>query len=145
VTDRHLRLAMGGAATAGLAVAGYLTWVHYAHAQPICLAGGGGCAVVQASEWATFAGVPVALIGLIGYALILGSLLIAGEAGRVLGALLALGGFGFSAYLTWIELFELGAICQWCVASAAIMTVLAVLASVRLVRGAPPRAAGAES
>ena len=37
------------------------------------------------------------------------------------GALLALVGFGFSAYLTWVELFEIDAVCQWCVVSAVLM------------------------
>ena len=43
-------------------------------------------------------------------------------------------GFGFSAYLTYLELFEIDAICQWCVASAVIMTVLLVLTWTRAIR-----------
>jgi uncharacterized membrane protein len=45
---------------------------------------------------------------------------------------LALAGFGFSAYLTYRELFTIDAICQWCVASAAVMTALAVTCVWRL-------------
>jgi uncharacterized membrane protein len=139
MTDRRLRLAVAVLSLLGLAVAGYLTWVHYADLDPICAGGSGGCEKVQSSDYAELAGVPVALLGLIGYGAILASLAVPGDAGRFVGALLALAGFGFSAWLTYVELFEIDAICQWCVASAAIMTALAVLTSLRF---AAPRPAG---
>ena len=87
---------------------------------------------MQNSSYAELAGIPVALLGLIGYALILSSLWVPGEAGRLGGAVLALAGFGFSAYLTWLELFEIDAICQWCVVSAVLMSALAVSTSWRV-------------
>ena len=118
----------------GLAVAAYLTYVHYAELEPICAGGAGGCEKVQSSSYAELAGTPVAVLGVAGYALILASLWVPGDAGRLAGTLLALVGFGFSAYLTWIEVFELDAICQWCVASAVLMTILAVATSCRLVQ-----------
>ena len=120
----------------GLAVAAYLTYVHYAELEPICAGGAGGCEKVQSSSYAELAGTPVAVLGVAGYALILASLWVPGDAGRLAGTLLALVGFGFSAYLTWIEVFELDAICQWCVASAVLMTILAVATSCRLVQRA---------
>jgi uncharacterized membrane protein len=132
MSERRLRGLIALAALIGLAVAAYLTYVHYAELEPIC-AGGGGCEKVQNSSYADLAGIPVAVLGLIGYALILASLWIPGESGRLAGTLLALVGFGFSAYLTWVELFEIDAICQWCVASAVLMTILAVATSWRLV------------
>jgi uncharacterized membrane protein len=133
MTERRLRLATALVCVLGLAVAGYLTYIHYAELEPLCVGGGGGCEKVQASDYAELAGVPVALLGLAGYALILASLWVPGDAGRVSGALLALTGFGFSLYLTWVELFEIDAICQWCVVSAVLMTVLAVTTAWRLV------------
>jgi uncharacterized membrane protein len=139
MSDRRLRIAVAVLSLAGLGVAGYLTWVHYADLEPICAGGSGGCEKVQSSDYAELAGVPVALLGLIGYAAILGSLAVPGDPGRFAGAVLALAGFGFSAWLTYVELFEIDAICQWCVASAVIMTALAVLTSLRF---AAPRPAG---
>lgn len=119
-------------ALAGIAVAGYLTWVHYFGLEVVCLASG-GCEKVQASDYARFAGVPVALLGLLGYVGILAAtVLVPGEQGRLAAAFLALVGFGFSAYLTWAELFRIHAICQWCVASAVIMTALMVLTLARV-------------
>jgi uncharacterized membrane protein len=140
MTARRLALVTAGLAVVGAAIAGYLTWVHYADVEPICAGGGGGCEKVQTSSYAELAGVPVAVIGLAGYLAILGSLLVPGEAGRMAGALLALVGFGFSAYLTYLELFEIDAICQWCVASAVVMAALAVVTTARLLTASAPSA-----
>ena len=124
----------------GVAIAGYLTWVHYGHLKVICVSGGGGCEKVQSSDYAELAGVPVALLGLLGYVGILGAvLLLERELGKLVSAFLALVGFGFSMYLTWAELFRIHAICQWCASSAVIMTLLLVLTLVRLLRYEPPR------
>jgi uncharacterized membrane protein len=125
-------------ALAGLAVGGYLTYIHYAGIAPICAASG-GCEKVQSSSYAELAGVPVALLGALGYAAILATTFVRGEAGRLGGACIALAGAGFSAYLTYLELFEIHALCQWCVASAVLMLALAVLTVVRaLTRTSPP-------
>jgi uncharacterized membrane protein len=133
MTDRRLRGAILALALVGVAVAAYLTYVHYEHVKPVCGLGG-DCQKVQTSQWSEVAGGPVALIGLIGYALIIASLFVPGEAGRVAGAFLALIGFAFSAYLTYRELFSIDAICPWCVVSACLMTLLAVSTATRLVR-----------
>jgi uncharacterized membrane protein len=55
-----------------------------------------------------------------------------GEPGRLGGAAIALTGAGFSLHLTYLELFEIHAICIWCVVSVALMVALAVLAVARL-------------
>jgi uncharacterized membrane protein len=128
---RRLDLAIGLIALIGLGIAAYLTYIHYAGIQPLCLASG-GCEKVQSSHWSKLAGIPVATIGLVGYAAILALLFVPGEIGLAGTALVALVGFGFSAYLTWVELARIHAVCQWCVASAILMTLLAVLSVVRL-------------
>jgi uncharacterized membrane protein len=132
----RLRLATAVLALAGVAIAGYLTWVHYAGLDPVCVGAGGGCEQVQASRWAELAGVPVALLGLLAYATILASLALPEELGRSLAAFVSLVGFGFSAWLTYVELEKIGAVCQWCVASAVVMTALAAVSVARLLRGA---------
>jgi uncharacterized membrane protein len=126
-----LRTAGLALAVLGIAVAGYLVYVHYADVEPVCNIAH-GCHKVQTSKYADLAGVPVALLGLIGYVVIFLALLVRGEAARMLAALTALVGFGFSAYLTYRELFTIDAICQWCVASAILMTGLAVVCTWRL-------------
>src|SRR5262249_15000499 len=99
MTDRNLRLAAIVLAALGLALAAYLTYVHYNGLKVLCLSSG-GCETVQASRWAKLAGVPVALIGMIGYASILLSLFVKGENGALLTLALVVIGWGFSAYLT---------------------------------------------
>ena len=131
-----LRVASAAIATVGLGIAAYLTIVHYAGGSPVC-AIAHGCATVQKSSYAEVAGVPVALLGLLGYVAILLSLLCDDELGRTVTAILTLAGFAFSGFglsvwLTWIEVGELHAICIWCVGSALCMTALAGLSAVRL-------------
>ncbi len=127
------RVATIAVAVAGLAIATYLTVVHYAGGDPVC-AIAHGCATVQKSSYAEFAGIPVALLGLLGYVAILGSLVKDTETTRSITALLAIAGLAFSAWLTYVEIWELNAICIWCVGSAICMTLLAGLATTRLLR-----------
>ena len=111
-------------AVVGLGVAIYLTVIHYAGIKPACTAGE-SCIKVQTSQWSKLAGIPVALIGLIGYIGIVASLLAPDREETRLATLgLTLTGFGFSAYLTYRELFSIHAICEWCASSAVIMTLL---------------------
>ena len=78
-------------------------------------------------------GVNVAVFGICGYVLLLAAALTPGDLGRFAGLLGALVGFGFSAYLTYLELFTIDAVCQWCVASAVLMTLLLVVNVLRAV------------
>jgi len=126
------RKAIGGLALLGGAVAAYLTWVHYSGAEPLCVAGGGGCATVQASEQSELVGIPVAVLGLGAYLALFASALTRGELARIGGAFVAVAGVAFSAYLTYAELFLIRAICQWCVVSALIMLALGVLCARRV-------------
>jgi uncharacterized membrane protein len=110
----------------GLGVAIYLTIVHYTGAEPICGISH-GCHTVQTSKYAELAGIPVAVLGLAGYAALLLALPIRGENGRLIRVAITAIGFLFSAYLTYLELFVIDAICQWCVASAILMTALLIV------------------
>jgi uncharacterized membrane protein len=103
--------------------------------------GTGGCETVQLSPWSRVAGVEVALIGVLGYAGLLGLSLAAlqpGLAGRRWPAALLAGlsGIGvlFTAYLTYLELFVIHAICWWCVASGFIILVMCAMALLDLRR-----------
>jgi uncharacterized membrane protein len=108
-------------AVLGLLISAYLTWTHFAGLAPICTGGGEGCETVQSSRYAVLLGVPVALLGLIAYGGLIISAALWGQAGIYLGFLISLIGTLFSAYLTYLEIFVIGALCQWCLASAAIM------------------------
>jgi uncharacterized membrane protein len=139
VIDRRLwRIALV-LALVGVGIAAYLVYVHYAHAKVLCSISH-GCETVQKSKYSKLGGAPVALIGLLGYIAILGSLFVRGEAGRLAGAAMALVGLGFSGWLTYLEANRIHAWCQWCVASAVTMTLLTIVLVWRLL-SAPPQTA----
>ncbi len=124
----------------GIGIAGYLTYVHYAEIKPLCTAGN-SCIKVQSSVYSKLAGVPVALIGLLGYLAILASLLLPeNENTRMATMILVVIGFGFSMYLTGREIFTIKAICEWCATSAGILTIMAILSVWRFLRGGGPAA-----
>src|SRR5919109_76179 len=94
----------------------------------------GSCETVQLSRWATLLGLPVAVWGVGYYALIFALTLAAiqprfADSRGLALALVLLTGWGllFSAWLTYLELFVINAICQWCVVSAVLATVLFVI------------------
>lgn len=134
----------------GLLDAAYLTLDRYEENVGLVCPVGGGCETVQNSAWSTLPpgdGVPVALIGVVGYATLLG-LALAGLHRERLGrlafapALLAASSAGllFALYLTALQIFVIGALCSWCLASATLQLGiwLAALTEWRTWRGAPP-------
>jgi uncharacterized membrane protein len=133
VVDRRLLIAIAAISLIGIGVAGYLTYTHYEGLNVVCLSSG-GCETVQKSVYSKLAGVPVAVLGLAGYIGILFSLAIRNELGRIAGFGIALIGFLFSMYLTYREIFTIKAICQWCVSSAVLMTILTILTAIRVLR-----------
>ena len=120
------------AAAFGIAVATYIAIAEAGGDAPACIAGAEGCQKVADSTHSELLGINVSVIGIVGYALLLGAALLRGDGARLAGFGLALFGFGFSAYLTYLELFKIEAICQWCVASAVLMTVLFAVNTTRM-------------
>ena len=132
MNDLALRLAAGLVALAGVGVAGYLTWAHFADTSVLCVAGG-GCEEVQESEYAEIAGIPVALLGLGAYVTILALVLWNSVGARLAAAALAFVGFLFSMYLLTLQLFVIDAVCIWCMANDLVVApALAVLTALRL-------------
>ena len=124
----------------GLGIATYLTIVHYTGGAPVC-AIAHGCETVQKSDYSKLAGIPVAVLGLVGYLGILAALIKDDENARSAAAFLSILGFGFSAWLTYTEIALIDAICIWCVGSAICMTILAALNVTRALTAAPPQLA----
>ena len=127
-----LRAALALIAVAGLLISAYLTWTHLTGAAPACVGGSGGCETVQTSRYSEILGVPVAALGLFAYGTMLVCAFFRGERAAILGVFVALVGALLSAYLTYLELFVLRAICQWCVASAVLVAAYLVLGALRL-------------
>jgi uncharacterized membrane protein len=130
MSARALRAAVLVLALAGAAVGTYLTWVRWSGAEIACSTG--GCATVQSSSYAEIAGVPVALLGLLGYLAIGATALRDSELFRVAGAALALAAVGFGAYLLVVQIAVIEAVCDWCLTSDVIAALLAVVTVLRL-------------
>ena len=144
MTPRVLRAAVAAVALAGAGVASYLVYARYAGVALLCT--GGGCEAVQHSRYATLAGVPVAALGLLAYLLVFVTALFRTELARATGVATALAGVIFGAYLVYVQLALIHRICEWCLASDALMTVLAALAILRvLVEPVTEPAGGASS
>ena len=108
--------------------------------------GTGGCETVQQSPWSRFAGFEVSLIGIVGYVGLLVVSLAALQPAlaerrwpSMLLLVLATLGVGFTAYLTYLELFVIHAVCRWCVGSAAIILSIFVVALLEHRRLSRPR------
>lgn len=110
----------------GLILSAYLTYLHFADGQAAFCSEGSECDEVRQSGFAAMLGVPVAALGILGYAVIIVFTLISiSKRQRWLYLyIIALGGFTFSAYLTYIELFVIKAVCKYCIVSALIMTAI---------------------
>jgi len=131
-----LRRVMLVVAVLAIGLTAYLTYVHYSGIKPACTAGQ-SCIKVQTSVWSKLDGVPVALIGLLGYIGIFLSLLIRDRDETRLATLgMTMAGFGFSAYLTYREIFSIKAICEECVSSFILIAILLGCSFVRYWRGA---------
>lgn len=125
----------------GMGVAAYLTYIETTAASAIC-GPVGDCNAVQSSPYARFLGVPVGLIGLLGYVGILGAWLWQRVRGAELASLALFGmslfGVVFSLYLTYLEPFVIGAVCAWCLSSAVLITLVFLLSAALLVPARPP-------
>lgn len=120
-------------ATFGIGVAVYITIADSGGGAPVCVAGGSGCEAVASSTYSHLFGVNIAVFGICGYVLLLTASLLRGDLARMTGFGVSLVGFGYSIYLTYLEVFKIEAICQWCVASATLMTILFCLNAIRMV------------
>jgi len=115
---------------AGMAVATYLAYIEVTGAVAVC-GPVGDCNAVQQSSYARLAGIPVAVVGLVGYAAILAAWIgsrvgppVARRWAAVTAFTLSLLGTIASAALTALEPFAIGAVCMWCLTSAVLMTLL---------------------
>lgn len=140
LADRVLWLGAALVSAAGVAVTGYLTYVHVIGGEVACI-GGGGCQEVQASRYASIFGLPIVYLGLAFYltSLLLGlggALDLRGWRRWSVPALfvLTLAGAIFSLYLTGLQYFVLHSFCGWCLTSAVLAMSLLVLALVLLWR-----------
>lgn len=124
----------------GLVVSIYMTAYKLLDNDAMCL-GSGDCASVNASPYSEIYGIPVAAVGVVGYLAIFVLLLLERRGSKFLVATaplavfgLSVGGFAFTVYLVYLEIYIIKALCPFCVASQVTMTILFILSIIRLVR-----------
>jgi len=128
------------AAILGLSVAVYLTISKLTHSQLYCTPGLGDCNKVNSTRWSLLWGIPLAAYGAGMYAVILLVQLLKDRVKYIakyehlLLFGISLFGFLFSLYLTYLELFVIKAVCQWCVVSALSVTTIFIVSIIRLVK-----------
>ncbi|MDR7554687.1 MAG: vitamin K epoxide reductase family protein [Armatimonadota bacterium] len=129
------RLWWGAAALAGagVLVAGILVMLAVRGTTPLCLTG--ACDAVARGPYARFLGAPLVLWGLVAFGVTAGTAIAGAQSprrrGDLLPVLVGLVAFGaaFSAYLTWLQVGVLRAVCAWCAASALLWFALAACGS----------------
>jgi uncharacterized membrane protein len=137
--DKRLRQYMIGLAILGLLVSVYMTIYKVTNNEAMCI-GSGACSAVNASRYSEVNGIPVALIGVGGYAAILALLFLEPrnaflqENGIMALFAVTLVGFLFTLYLIYAEIFFIKALCPFCLASQIVMTIIFILSVVRLIR-----------
>ncbi len=137
--DTKLRWASIILTILGMADAAYLYIYKLSSNDKMCL-GSGDCATVNYSRYSEVYGIPVALLGLLAYLAIFSILILEKqfpplkENGNLLVFGISLVGVLFSAYLTYIELFVIHAVCPFCVASAVVLALIFITSIIRLAR-----------
>jgi uncharacterized membrane protein len=137
--DKWLYRASLALVVLGLAVSIYMTIYKVLNADAMCL-GSGDCSTVNASRYSEVNGIPVALIGVIGYLALLGTLYFEKrnrffeKNGTLMIFGMALTGFLFTVWLVYVEAALLKAFCPFCLTSQAAMTIIFIIAVTRLVK-----------
>jgi uncharacterized membrane protein len=137
--DKSLKLASFIAAILGGLDALYLLIYKITSAPTMCL-GSGDCATVNSSPYSEIRGIPISLLGLLAYLAIIGIHMLESrmdffkQNGILLNFGISLVGVLFSAYLTYVELYVIHAVCPFCVASAILITIVFIIAIIRLTK-----------
>ena len=137
--DNRLRQVTTYLAVLGLLVSIYMTIFKLTNNEKMCI-GSGGCSIVNASGYSEVQGIPVAVVGVIGYVSILAVLLlerkpgfIADNASMILFGL-TLTGFLFTVWLVYVEVALIKAYCPFCITSQITMTTIFILTVTRVVK-----------
>ena len=137
--DKRLTQITVALAILGLLVSIYMTIYKFSANDKMCL-GSGDCSTVNASRYSEVNGIPVALIGVLGYAAIIGIHLLEKKNeflesnGSMIFFGISLIGFLFTLWLVYVEIALLKALCPFCVTSQITMTIIFILSIVRVVR-----------
>ena len=137
--DKRLKQITVALAIIGLLVSIYMTIYKVTNNESMCI-GSSGCSEVNSSRYSEVNGIPVAVLGVVGYAAILALLFLEQRPGlfQQNGSMMFFGisllGFLFTLYLIFVEVALIKAYCPFCLTSQAVMTIIFIISVVRLVR-----------
>ena len=137
--DKWLYRASIALVIVGLLVSIYMTIYKVTSNDSMCL-GSGDCSIVNASRYSEVNGIPVAVIGILGYVAILGVLIYEKripffqENGTLMIFGMALTGFLFTVWLIYVEVALLKALCPFCLTSQVSMTLIFIMSVIRLIK-----------
>ncbi len=126
----------------GLLITGYLSYEHYAENSVVCVGGSSAfdCDAVNSSIYSNFMGIYVGYLGLFADLVMLAVLLLERQIGIlqsygvIIVFAIALLGFLYHDYLTYVAITRIGKLCIWCLTEHAVMTLLLIVTSIRLYR-----------
>ncbi len=130
MSERAVRIGIGALALVGAGISGYLLQARLSGGQLACT--NGGCETAKSSRYSEVVGIPVAALGLGAYLALLASAFVRGPLAVVGGAAIAVSGAAFSGYLLVLQLVVIDTVCEWCVASDVVISLLAALTLVRV-------------
>ena len=137
--DKRLRQITIALAIIGLLVSIYMTIYKVTNNESMCI-GSSGCSEVNGSRYSEINGIPVAVLGVVGYATILALLFLEQRPGvfQQNGSMMFFGisllGFLFTLYLIYVEVALIKAYCPFCLTSQAVMSIIFIISVIRLVR-----------
>lgn len=137
--DKRLKQITVALSVIGLLVSMYMTIYKVTSNEAMCV-GSSGCSEVNASRYSEVNGIPVAVLGVVGYAAILALLFLEERSGffQENGTMIFFGislvGFLFTLYLIYVEVALIKAYCPFCLTSQAVMSVIFIISVIRLIR-----------
>ncbi|HUG33285.1 MAG TPA: vitamin K epoxide reductase family protein [Anaerolineales bacterium] len=137
--DKRLSQLLLALIVVGLLVSIYMTIFKLTSNESMCI-GSKDCSVVNASRYSEVNGIPVAVIGMGGYASLLALLWLERrpgffkDNGTMIFFGLSLVGFLFTAYLVYVEIALIKAYCPFCITSQVSMTIIFILSVIRLIK-----------
>lgn len=137
--DKRLRQVTIGLTVLGLLVSIYMTIYKVTSNESMCI-GSGGCSIVNASRYSEVNGIPVAVVGVLGYLSILAIFYLETKPGffQENGDMLLFGitlvGFLFTVWLVYVEVALIKAYCPFCITSQIAMTLIFILTVLRVIK-----------
>jgi uncharacterized membrane protein len=137
--DKRLRNITVALLVIGLFVSIYMTIYKVTNNESMCI-GSSGCSEVNASRYSEINGIPVAVLGIVGYTALLALLFLEQRPGIIQqnGTMMFFGisliGFLFTLYLIYLEVALIKAYCPFCLTSQAMMTIIFIISVIRLIR-----------